>query len=83
MVHIIYSVLLVGAGIIGLIFCIFALINPTFAKRHTETSPKIWLWRKYFGVERALYLTRTIFVPLGIIISIGLIISGVGLYLLM
>jgi hypothetical protein len=77
MVETIYSLLLVGAGIVGLFFCIWALVDPAFARRHVETSPKAWLWRKYFGIEKALTMTKEIFLPLGIIISVGLIISGI------
>jgi len=73
----IYSLLLVGTGIVGLFFSIMALVNPAFARKHVETSPKVWLWRKYFGVEKALVWTRKIFLPLGIVISLGLIILGI------
>lgn len=77
MVGEIYSVILVGTGIVGLFFCIKALLDPKFARKHVETSPKVWLWRKYFGTEKALILTRKIFLPLGIVISVVLIISGI------
>ena len=73
----IYSSLLVGAGIVGLFFSVKALRNPTFARMHVETSPKVWLWRKYFGVEKALIMTKKIFLPLGIVISLGLIVVGI------
>lgn len=73
----IYSLLLVGAGIIGLFFSIKALVDPAFARKHVETSPKVWLWRKYFGTEKALIMTRKIFLPLGIVISLVLIILGI------
>ncbi|MGD2248329.1 MAG: hypothetical protein PVF58_07960 [Candidatus Methanofastidiosia archaeon] len=77
MVEEIYSVLLVGTGIVGLFFCIKALLDPAFARKHVETSPKVWLWRKYFGTEKALIMTQKIFLPLGIVISVGLIIFGI------
>lgn len=77
MVEEIYSLLLVGTGIVGLFFSIMALVDPAFARKHVETSPKVWLWRKYFGTEKALIMTRKIFLPLGIVISSGLIILGV------
>jgi hypothetical protein len=66
MVKEIYSLLLVGARILSLFFCIWALVDPAFAKKHVETSPKVWLWRKYFGTEKALIMTQKIFLPLGI-----------------
>lgn len=77
MVEEIYSLLLVGTGIVGLFFSIKALVDPAFARRHVETSPKVWLWRKHFGTERALIMTRKIFLPLGIAISLGFIILGI------
>ena len=72
----IYSLLLVAAGIIGLYFSIKALVDPAFARKHVETSPKVWLWRKYYGTEKALIMTRKI-LPLGILISLCLIIFGI------
>jgi len=54
-----------------------ALVDPAFARKHVETSPKVWLWRKYFGTEKALVVTRKIFLPLGVVISSGLIILGI------
>lgn len=75
----IYSLLLVGTGIVGIFFSIKALVDPAFARKHVETSPKVWLWRKYFGTEKALIMTKKIFLPLGIIISLGLIILGIWL----
>jgi hypothetical protein len=77
----IYSLLLVGTGIVGLFFSTKALVDPAFARKHVETSPKVWLWRKHFGVERTLIMTRKIFLPLGIIISLGLIALGILWYI--
>jgi len=68
----------VGTGIVGLFFSIMALVDPAFARKHVETSPKVWLWRKYFGTEKALVVTRKIFLPLGVVISLGLIILGIS-----
>jgi hypothetical protein len=76
MTEVIYSLLLVGTGIVGLFFSTKALVDPAFARTHVETSPKVWLWRKYLGTERALVLTKKIFLPLGIVISLVLIIIG-------
>ena len=73
----IYSLLLVAAGIIGLYFSIKALVDPAFARKHVETSPKVWLWRKLYGTEKALVMTKKIFLPLGIVISLCLLIIGI------
>ena len=77
MVEEIYSLLLVGTGIVGLFFSIKALVDPAFARKHVETSPKVWLWRRHFGVEKALTITKKIFLPLGIVISLGLMVLGI------
>jgi hypothetical protein len=82
MAEIIYSLLLVVTGFVGLFFCILAMVHPAFAKKHVETSPKVWLWRKYFGVEKAYVMTRKLFLPLGIVISLSLIIFGILLVVL-
>jgi hypothetical protein len=77
MVEGIYSILLVGTGIVGLYFSAKALVDPAFARKHVKTSPKVWLWRRHFGIEKTLDITRRIFLPLGIVISLGLITVGV------
>jgi hypothetical protein len=77
----IYSVLFMGTGIVGLYFSVKALVDPAFARKYVETSPKVWLWRKYFGAEKALIMTRKIFLPLGIVISLGFIILGIILFI--
>lgn len=78
----IYSLLIVGTGIVGLFFSIKAHIDPAFARNYVETSPKVWLWRKHFGTEKALAMTKRIFLPLGIVISLGLIIFGILLVII-
>jgi hypothetical protein len=82
MVEGIYSVLLIGTGIVGLYFSTKALVNPTFARKYVETSPKVWLWRRHFGIEKTLNMTRKIFLPLGILISLGLIALGIILFVI-
>ena len=82
MAEIIYSLLLLGIGILGLFFSVKSLINPAFAKKYIDTSPKAWLLRKLFGVEKAPIITRKIFIPLGIIFSLGLIILGIILFVI-
>ena len=81
MVNVIEAVLVIGAGIIGLYTAIKFMKDPKFAKNYIETSPKAWLWRKIFGVEKAIKITKTVFAPIGVIVSIGLIIFGLYLFI--
>lgn len=43
MTEIIYSLFLIGIGILSLFFSIKSLMNPAFAKKYIETGPKAWL----------------------------------------
>ena len=80
--NIIYPILLIGIGAFNLFYATKFLRDPKFAKNYIETSPKAWLWRKIFGVEKATKLTKSVFAPLGIILGIGFIIFGIVLFVL-
>ena len=77
-----YSILLIGIGALNLFYATKFLRYPQFAKRYIETSPKAWLWRKIFGVEKAIKITKSVFAPLGIILGVGFIIFGIILLVL-
>ena len=82
MAEIIYALFLIGIGILSLFFSIKSLMNPAFAKKYVETSPKAWLWKKIFGTEKTSIINQKIFLPLGIILGLGFIIVGVLLFIL-
>jgi len=82
MTEIIYSLFLIGIGILSLFFSIKSLMNPAFAKKYIETGPKAWLGRKIFGTEKVSIINRKIFLPLGIILGLGFIFVGVLLFIL-
>jgi hypothetical protein len=54
------------------------LVNEDRLRSYLENSPKAKLWINKLGMEKALKLSKTIFVPLGIVMS--LIFIGVGVY---
>ena len=76
-VNMLYSILLTGIGILNLFLATKFLTDPKFAREYIEKSPKAWLWRKMFGVEKALKITKSFFVPLGIAFGIFCILFGV------
>jgi len=78
---IIYPILMLGIGVLNLYLASKFLRDPKFAKNYIETSPKAWIWRKIFGVEKATKLTKSVFAPLGIVLGIGLIIFGIYLFI--
>lgn len=77
MAELLYSILLICVGALDLVYSIKFFVNHKFAKKYIETSPKAWIWRKLFGIKKAIKITRSIFAPLGIIIGVILIILGI------
>ena len=75
----IFAIFVLIVGIFYLYKIIRSYKNPEYLKKYIETSPKARIWRKQFGVEKAIVITRKYFLPLGLAVSIGLI--GYGGYL--
>jgi hypothetical protein len=49
---------------------------------YLETSPKAKLWVNKFGIEKTASLTKSIFLPLGCLVGLGLLVVGLrGLYI--
>jgi hypothetical protein len=82
MSEMIYSLFLIGLGILSLFLSIKSLLDPAFAKKYFETSPKAWVGRKIFGAEKASIINRKIIFPLGIIFGFGFIFAGILLVIL-
>jgi len=78
--NILYAILLIGVGALNLYYATKFLRDPKFTKNYIEKSPKAWLWRKLFGVEKAIKITKSVFAPLGIVLGIGFIILAIVLY---
>lgn len=77
--NIIYPIVLISIGALNLFYGLKFLSDPKFTQKYIETSPKAWIWRKMFGVEKAIQLTKAIFAPFGI--TFGISCFGVGIYL--
>ena len=82
MTRVIYSLFLICVGIISLILSIKCLKDPDFAKKYFENSPKGWLGRRIFGVEKARYINRKIIFSLGIILGLVFVLFGILLLVL-
>ena len=74
---IIIPALLTLAGGYFLIRNIMHLNNEDKLRHYVETSPKAKLWVKKFGEEKTLHLTKKYFLPLGILVSLGLVTVGI------
>lgn len=70
------KILLIVVGIIALYFSGRFLIDPAFAKRYVLESPKAYLWRKMFGVDKTMTITKYFFAPIGVALSLVLIALG-------
>ncbi len=55
--------------------------DPNFASNYVKNNIKAYTWKKMFGEEKALRLIRTVFIPVGFVISVGFILYGVYLFL--
>lgn len=70
------GLILIAVGLLDLYVSTKFLMNKQFARKYIESSPKAWLWRKIFGVNKATMITRQIFAPVGLIVGVGLIVVG-------
>jgi len=70
------KVFLVLVGIIGLYFSGRFLVDAEYAKRYVLESPKAYLWRKMFGADKTMKMTKYFFAPIGILLSLVLITIG-------
>ena len=66
------------AGVFFLIRNIIYFRDDEKLREYIEKSPKAKLWIKKYGTEKTMALTKKIFLPLGILVSCGLL--GVGLW---
>ncbi len=72
------KIILLGVGIIDLYLAGRFLMDTNFARKYVLESPKALIWRKMWGPEMALTITRYIFAPMGIILGITLVLFGLG-----
>ena len=75
-----YAVAIIAAGIFSLVMAIRFLVDKSFGEKYITESPKAFIWRKMFGEEKAYKLTKRIFAPLGVVVSLGLIITGTYIF---
>lgn len=69
------------AGGFFLVRNIIHLTNEQKMMEYLETSPKAKLWVNKFGMEKTASLTKSIFLPLGCLVGLGLLFVGLrGLY---
>jgi hypothetical protein len=71
------SLFMILAGGVDLYYATKFLRNKGFAEEYVKTSPKAAIWRKIFGVEKAVSITKKIFAPIGIMLGILLVLWGI------
>jgi len=71
------GIIWIVVGLVAIYFPVRFLRDDQFARSYIQNSPKAFLWRKIFGEEKALKITKTIFAPLGILLGIALIVFGI------
>lgn len=67
----------IAIGIFYIAFISKSINNEDMLRKYLENSPKAYIWRKLFGIERTIELTRRVFVPIGLVISCLLILGGI------
>ena len=74
----ILPILMIVAGVVNLRISRKFTRDPKFARAYVEKSFKAFIWRKTLGVERTIALTRSVFAPAGLVLSVVLIVAGAG-----
>lgn len=67
------KIVLIITGFIALYFSGRFFIDQTFARKYVTESPKAYIWRKIFGIEKTMILTKYLFAPVGLALSLILI----------
>ena len=71
--------ILILAGIVGMVLGALMTFNHSFAIQYVRHSPKAWIWRKLLGEDRAVRAMQSFFGPLAICVGIGMIAVAVWL----
>lgn len=67
---------------VGVLYYSYKILNdPEYARNYVRTSHKAYLWRKVFGEEKAVALTKNVFAPLGIALGLFLLVSSIYRFL--
>ncbi|MDO8644658.1 MAG: hypothetical protein Q7S00_06820 [bacterium] len=72
-----WALLLIAIAGVNLYFCYKFRTDETFAINYVKTSPKAYIWRKLWGEEKALHVIHKVFVPIGLVISGILALTGI------
>ena len=73
---------LLAAGLYFFARNIVHLRNENKLREYLEKSGKARLWIKFFGLEKTVRLTKFVFIPLGMVVSVAFIVIGTrGLFI--
>ena len=75
----VYALLIIAIGTLTLYTSLKFIKNPDYAKHYIKNNPKAFVFRKLFGEEKALRITRNFFAPFGAVISLFLFLFGIYL----
>lgn len=71
--------ILIGIGIFNIIITSRVIFSKGFAEKYVTKSPKAYLWRKFFGEEKAIKIIKNFLAPIGLLLGIVLVIVGIAL----
>ncbi len=68
---------LIVVGIFNIVIASMAIFRKGFAEHYVSTSPKAYLFRKFFGQEKSVKLIKSFFAPFGFLLGVGLIVFSI------
>jgi hypothetical protein len=77
MANYLYAIVSIIVGIVAFVIAVRLIRNPLYLRSYVERSPKAYLWKKKYGVDKTMELTKHYFAPVGIVVSIILILVGI------
>lgn len=69
--------ILIAVGMFNIVIASMAIFRKGFAENYVATSPKAYLFRRFFGQEKSVKLVKSFFAPLGFFIGLGMLIFGI------
>lgn len=64
-----YNTLLIGIGIVVIVFTGRIIFDSNYAIEYASESPKTFFWVKLFGKKMTIKLIRYLFAPMGFILG--------------
>ena len=79
--NILQVLLLFAVGAFGIYNASRFYLKPEYAREYVKNNRKAYIWRKIFGEEKAIKYIWGIFAPVGLLLSVLLVLVAIYLYL--